>query len=173
MGWTAPADWAVAESPTAAKINANLRDNMNWLHDEVPTCAVYANDAQTFSNGTWTTLTFDTDNIDNDTMHDPVTDTGRITIGTAGVYMFAGQVAFEAITDTHELGLRFLANGGTVFCALRGASVNRDGTGLSITGLRDCAAAEYVELQAIQESGSSADTYVTDNGVMFAATRLT
>ncbi len=33
MTWTAPMDWAVNHVVTSAELNAQLRDNMKWLHD--------------------------------------------------------------------------------------------------------------------------------------------
>lgn len=173
MSWTTPASWSVGESPTAAKLNTHIRDNLAWLHDSIPTVSLYADAPQTITNATWTTLLFPTETYDNDTMHSTSSNTGRITVATAGIYLVVGQVTFEAITDPHELGLRVRVDGSGILAAQRAQSVNRDGTGVSISFISgQISAASYFELQAIQETGGSIDTYVTDLGVHFGATRL-
>lgn len=170
MAWTAPGTWSVGESPTAAKLNSNLRDNMTWLHDSIPAAASLHGGA-TIANNTWTAITF-VESFDNDTIHDDSTNPTRYTITTAGRYLFVAQVAFKSASNAVGLGARFLLSGVTSLAELKVTGCSQDGNGLSIQYIFNAAAADYMEVQVWQNSGGALDTYPSMNGCFFGATRL-
>jgi hypothetical protein len=60
----------------------------------VPACRLTRSSAaQTFANNTFTAITFDSEAFDTDAMHSTASNTSRITINTAGVYVFNAQIS--------------------------------------------------------------------------------
>lgn len=59
-------------------------------------CKVYASSAQSIANNTTTTLNFNTEVFDDDSMHDNVTNNSRVTINTAGLYLVLCNSTFDA-----------------------------------------------------------------------------
>jgi hypothetical protein len=172
MGWTDPADWAVGESPTAAKINANLRDNMNWLHDSIPSVSVVANSAQTIADNTWTKVNFDAELVDIEAMHDTSTNNTRLTLVTTGVYLVVGIAPFDAVAFNKALGVRILLNNTTYLGQMLIASCNEDGNGATTAAMVSQTAGDYFELEVFQRSGGNLDTIPGVGGVSLMATRL-
>lgn len=171
--WTTPATWSVGESPTAAKLNTHIRDNLTWLHDDVPTCSLLATSAQTISNGTWTPVNFDDETIDNDSMHSGGT-LDRITIQTSGRYQLWGTGAFLASANT-DLGVRFSATISASPFTLGRTFVqgaNQDGTGPTSVFAITMNAGDYVSLEVYQASGGTLNTYHGADGIRFGVTRL-
>ncbi len=104
------------------------------------------------TNSAWTTVTFDAEEFDTDTLHDNVTANTKLTANIAGKYLVAGTVDVDDtnIVGSQLVGIRFIANGGTTvlygemfvqpFTALPGAII----TSSVIINL---AATNYVEMQ--------------------------
>lgn len=79
--------YAAGDTLLAADLNSDVRDAVNFLIN-VPQVKVYnsANWTSFTASGTFALVTWDTEAIDTDTMHSTVSNTGRITFTTAGVY---------------------------------------------------------------------------------------
>lgn len=171
MSWTTPATWSVGESPTAAKLNTHVRDNLSWLHDSAPAVRLYASGAQTISNDSWTAISFDSELVDNDSMHSGGTPT-RITFTTAGVYAIQATAPFFAIGSPVGLGVRISTNAlGPVFETI-GIGCSQDFNGPSISGIVPFNAADYMELEVWQNSGGNLDTVSGVSGLSFSAYRV-
>ena len=117
-----------------------------------PRVRVFASASQPTSNATQTSLTFDTETFDTDTMHDTGTNPERITFTTAGVYLVGGHNSW-ASSSAGRRQLRILLNSATQL-----TNVVQDvdtGTGhvLSVVTIFDMAAGDFVELQAFQNTG--------------------
>lgn len=87
-----PRTWSVGEIVTASLMNAEIRDNVNFLSKQ-PWAEVRHNANQSIANNTDTALNFATELWDTDGMHDTVTNNTRITSQTSGIYLvcvFAG-----------------------------------------------------------------------------------
>jgi len=102
--------------------------------------------------GSWVTLTFDSERIDTDTVHNPAVNPSRLTVptGGAGLYLIGGNVAFEV--GTGDKGIRILLGGATVIAQSFGNATSDDGDVLSVTTLYSLAATNYVELQVFVEA---------------------
>lgn len=121
-----------------------------------------SNATQTINDSTWTTVTFDTEDWDTDTMHSTVSNTGRLTATTAGTYISGCGIAWDTNT-TGRRAMRILANGSTDqgrIMAAAGASTLTQ----QVTGHIQLTAAQYIECQVWQDSGG-ARTIVRDGGV--------
>lgn len=127
--------------------------------------------AQTLTNGTFTALTFTTEDIDTANGHSTSTNTSRYTCQVAGKYMLTGGVTF-ASNGTGARYARWRVNGADV-----------SGGGTSMPGISGDQAllpartvivalnvGDYVELWAYQGSGGNLDTYV---GVTYAQSTVT
>ncbi len=154
MAWTTPRTWVVGETPTAAQFNAHVRDNLNFLYG-APSCRVYHNAAQSIANATETSLAFNTERFDNDTMHAAGDDT-KITFTTAGRYFLAVSVEFPAnATGYRQVSIRHSV--GTVKVAVDLLPVSSAGatSALSADTVYAMAAAEYVDARVYQSSGGA------------------
>lgn len=147
-GQIAPVTWGDA-----------VRDALNYLANP-PACRVYNNAALSHtSTGNWQVLSgLNSERYDTDTMHSTVTNTGRITINTAGVYELFGCIEFAA-NATGIRGIRLAINGNTAtgdiasnYWPSNGAVI---GTALSISSIWKFAVGEYVEVAAFQNSGGN------------------
>jgi hypothetical protein len=87
--------WVAGQIVTAAQLNANVRDAVNFLLNP-PAAAVRQTVAQTLTTATTTAITMDTEDRDNDGMHSTSSNTSRLTANTPGWYLAAGGVTFVA-----------------------------------------------------------------------------
>ena len=127
-------------------------------------CRVHATAAQAIPNDAFTDLNFQSERYDTDTMADQ-TDAGtniKITFTTAGVYVVWG--GFRWTNDgTTSNSMSICLNGTTTIAYVR----NDPSDGLwmaTIATLWTFDAADYVTLQARQETGSPLNTYVPVGG---------
>lgn len=123
-----------------------------------PFCHVYnsANISITTS-GTAQALTFDSEVMDNGSMHSVVSNTGRINIpsGGAGVYLIGGNCRF-ATNATGYRQLEIRANGTTTLDIVRLPTTGgATQTYVGITLLYPLADFDYLELLAAQTSGGA------------------
>jgi hypothetical protein len=80
-------------------------------HPNVPSCRVYHSIAQSIPDSTFTSLAFDTEKFDNDTMHDVAVDNNRITIKTAGRYLILATATFDSnATGYRQIAIRINAS---------------------------------------------------------------
>lgn len=79
-----------AGSVLAATLAPNVR----------PVCTAYSSVSQTVANGGTTQLALDSDLIDTDTIHDLVTNNGRLTCKTAGTYVVTADVGLTTANTT-------------------------------------------------------------------------
>lgn len=144
-GTVAPATWGDV-----------IRDDLEFLIDP-PTCSVFDAGGQTVTNDTITSLSADSENFDNDAMHSTVTNTGRITVQTAGRYEFYARVNFQAnSTAAKRRVIQLRKNGTTTFTVMSVPNVE-DGNSQTISGaLKDTmGVGDYYEVRALQNSGIS------------------
>lgn len=137
-----------------------------------PSCRVFNSVAISHATtATWQALTFDSERRDTDTMHSTVSNTGRITFTTAGLYLVGACVEFTP----HTAGVRVLRivhsvgatpiGGGRVPASPGAHSAQVDATTLFAFG-----AGAYVTLEAYQDSGGALDMLaLTDTSPVFWA----
>jgi hypothetical protein len=101
MPYSAPTTIAGGQLVTAGLMNTDWAGNIAFLANP-PACRVYHNATQSIAHATETSLIFNSEDNDTDTMHDTVTNNGRITFNTAGLYVVTACIPFDRSTDyTH------------------------------------------------------------------------
>lgn len=114
---------------------------------------------QAIPDNTQTPLSFDTVNFDTDVMFSLSSPT-RLTIQTAGKYLLTGNVLFAA-NATGQRQTNIARNGDQASGIFLGRNVFPAntvpglGTAVNVVAVWDFAAAEYVQLLALQSSGGS------------------
>ena len=160
MPYTSPATVVTATTITTAWGNS-VKAATDFLANP-PACRVYNTASQSIANGSHIMLTFDSERYDTDTMHSTVTNTSRVTMTTAGVYIVTGHAVFAAnATGTRQLTLRI---NGTTFIAItsfpnRGVNTVE----MSIAAVYKFAATNYVELGMFQDSGGALNSLAGGN----------
>lgn len=128
----------------------------------LPCTRVYSSSATAAANGALTTIAFDSERYDTDTMHSTVTNNTRITITTAGKYHVGGNIEWTTGAGTLRL-LRVLLNGTTVIANSLMPPVSGNVTRMAVECDYIFAAADYIELQGVQDSGGSINIAVGAN----------
>lgn len=118
-------------------------------------CYLQKSAAQTISNTTFTSLTWDTETIDTDAFHSTVTNTDRITIpaGKGGKYLVHCMIIF-AFNATNTRQLEIKKNGTTVSNNIGGASHSNNAP-VFCTTILDLVAGDYITAEAWQNSGGN------------------
>jgi len=155
MAYSSPA--AIVTGTTISKTTFGdvVKADLDFLANP-PACRVYNSAATTsIPNNAATTLTFDSERFDTDSMHSTVTNTSRITVNTAGLYVVNAQVFFAG-NGTGERYVAINVNGATTI--VRVQQVTNTTTGpwraQAIT-LWKAAATNYFEVSVFQNSGAA------------------
>jgi len=177
VGLTMPSDYSVASSPvtgagTIGVTYANQTQNKVLASPNgstgtpsfraltradlpvLPGCRVYHNANQSINNTFYTSLAFNNESYDTDTMHDTVTNNGRITIKTAGVYLLSAVVSF-AFNTTGDRQVLFVVNGATYIAYHTTRAASNGDTIIPLTVVRNFAVNDYIECQVYQDSGGA------------------
>lgn len=163
MAYVAPTTRIVGERITAAIWNQDVVDNVAFLANP-PSCFVYNSGNQSISDATETTLTFDSERWDTNSMHSTSLDTGRITFNTAGIYLVQGNVRITAGNDYSMAYLSIRRDGTTeIAIVLHTTTTFNTNPILNVSVVRKFAAAQYVELRAYQDNTASAARNVLNN----------
>lgn len=152
---------------TSSEDNAYIRDPIDFLMNK-PAAELRQLVAQTLTTGTWTAVTFISEDLDDDPAgtggHDNASATSRWAAVYAGWYLLDGGCAFAA-NATERRGVRWAVNG----AAVNGSAVlvvNSGAGGQVVVPARGkrvfLNVGDYVELQALQLSGGNLDTFVGD-----------
>ena len=107
--------------------------------------------AEVIGSGGDTTVLFDSERFDNDTIHNTVTNNGRLTCKTAGIYSIFGALAF-ASNATGRRHIKIRLNGVTGIAIHEQQASPTFETSLEIATLYQLAINDYVELIAFQDS---------------------
>lgn len=127
----------------------------------LPRCRVFRSTAQAITTATSTAIAaFDSETHDTDTMHDLVTNTGRITVKTAGAYVFGGSAELGPSSagagPTRQIAIRL--NGATFIAISDHPANNSFGTRMRVVSSPwVCAVSDYFELVVFQDSGGALD----------------
>lgn len=152
---TVPSTHTVATgSATSSEMNTFFRDPINFLLAP-PAAALRQSATTSLTTSVWGAIGFDTEDEDNVSGHDTVTNNSRYTAVYAGWYMCSGGINFAA-NATGQRGARWAVNG-TAYNGGIGVLVppNASGaTAISATTQRlFLNVGDYVELQGFQSSG--------------------
>ncbi|DBA34793.1 TPA_asm: virion structural protein [Caudoviricetes sp. vir520] len=125
-------------------------------------CRVFNSANINIPNAAWTTLTFDSERYDTDSIHSTIANTDRLTCQTAGKYQITGNVIF----DSNNVGFRLLAieyNGATLIGRSGNMALNATVTPLSLSTLYELSVSDYVTLKVYQTSGGALNVRYTGN----------
>lgn len=119
-----------------------------------PACRVYHNTTQSVSDSVVTPLVFNSERFDTDTMHDTVTNTGRITFKTAGLYIVTLTFAYANAADYLSASAKIRLNGATELVETFGGTQTdaNDHYFVNVTTLYKFAVNDYVEALAWQNN---------------------
>lgn len=127
-----------------------------------PACRVFHNAAQSIAHNTATTLAFNSERYDTDTMHDNVTSNSRITIKTAGVYSLSTNIRWQSAAGNSTRLVRILLNNATTI-----AETQIDGATGAIEMIASCdyklAVSDFIETQVYQFQGGSLNIEAVGN----------
>lgn len=139
-------------------------DNIN------KSCRAYNSATENISNASLTLITFNSESWDTDTMHDTSTNTGRITIKTAGKYIVTGCIGWNV--GDGSLRLIQLKKNGAVMAENRMPNITSNYVYNNITMIIDGAVNDYLELYVYQDSGGYLLTLSGVGNLNFAAAKL-
>lgn len=159
MPYTAPPNFTTGTIVTETQLDT-LSDDISFLAN-APRVSAFNSAVQSIASGAWTTLTFDSERWDTDTMHSTATNTSRLTVVTAGAYQAGGGVKL-ASAAAGDRGIRILLNGTFPIAEEEFYLGATQTTSLHIATGRPfgLSAGDYLELQVIQASGGAVNTAV-------------
>ena len=153
--------WSTFDLTTAAMMNANVRDAVNFLAN-VPLFVGEQTVTQSIPNAAYTSVTWDTNIIDTYSGHSTVTNPSRYTAQVAGTYRIMARSSF----GSNATGRRIAAmakNGAQVFGSQVELAVNPTATGQTTVHSEyevACIIGDYLEFQIYQASGAALGTAV-------------
>jgi hypothetical protein len=141
---------AVGDKITAAWAN-DIKANVDFF-TEPPGCQVYRSAALNISNNTATTLSWDAETYDTDSMHSTSVNPTRITFNTGGTYLLNVYVGSASATYT-EYAVQVLLNGAP---SVRNIDfINPTWPGARYVVIRSFSAGDYIEIVFEQSSGGT------------------
>jgi hypothetical protein len=160
-----PLKFPDADGTTGQAIKTDGAGNLSFgdVSSSASAARVYNTVNISIPHNTMTALTFNSERYDTDTMHDLVTNPGRLTCKTAGKYEIgAGMVLGASGTGRRYAELRL--NGTTVIdifqIPVNSASA---GTILKLNTQYDLAVNDYVEVRVLQDSGGALNVEASGN----------
>jgi hypothetical protein len=157
MAWSAPRSYSTGELVTAAMLNQEIRDNLNFLA-AMHGARAYRATNQNITTATDTAVVWTAESYDTDVYHDLVTAPSRFTIpsGFAGYYQMRGQARFEG-NNTNFRVARIRLNGTTDLAEDQRSpdATAVFATTVSSTTTQFLQVGDYVELIVRQSSGST------------------
>lgn len=139
-------------------MNTHVRDNLNWLANDMPRCSAVRTATQSINNTTLTTISYTgTDEYDAGSMHDPAVNASRLTVpsGGGGLYV-VGASAMWAGNPTGNRQI-LLAVNGTIIQGTQDDRTDPGGGGADHRTSVEVrlVAGDFVEAQVVQSSGGA------------------
>lgn len=137
-------------------------NDWNRLVDDIvflanpPACRLYHSTTQNVANGADTTMTFNSERFDTDSMHSAGSPT-RITFNTAGLYVVGGWVSYASDNDFQFYRTQVRLNGATLIGEQTASHTYAGSIGADslLTLIWKFAAADYIELITTQVNASA------------------
>lgn len=155
--------WTTGEVVTAAELNSNIRDALNFLLAP-PLAVLRQTVAQSTANSAWTAISFDTEDFDRDGGHSTSTNASRYVAQTTGWYLVVGSCGWASNTT----GIRAfgIVQNGDLNNSMYGRVQIAPATGTFGTSVSSMAflylnaGTDYVEIYMFQNSGAALNTGV-------------
>lgn len=143
-----------------------------WLSAGLRFCRLRRSTSQSIPNNQETAITFDQESWDYGDMHSTTSNTSRLVFPVAGIYYIFAQVVWGTNTNGYRRVVIKL-NGSTAFAEDRRDPVSQHQTVQNISTAMRCAANDYAELVAYQNSGGNlnVDSW-SENGPTLGAVYL-
>lgn len=160
----APRTWVAGEIVTAAYMNNTIRDVENFLLAP-PVCFVLHTTGQSIATGSsFTSITFDSEVVDNSGMHSTVSNTSRLTAVYPGYYDTGGGVAFAGAATGRRMN-NWRVNGSD----MAGSAAGQPATTLTVANAARSIqvylnVGDYLEEGAQQDSGGPVSLFVGTAG---------
>jgi hypothetical protein len=153
----APRTWSVGDLATGTVLNTEIRDTVNYLAGS-PLFVAKQAVAQSIANGTFTPITFTTEEVDNYAGHSNVTNTSRYTAQLAGWHHVLGIVQWAVNATGRRVGALYV--NGTIVRQTEIATVTTaSGTSTNIIeSALYLNVGDYVEAVGWQSSGAALST---------------
>lgn len=154
MPFVNPPNFVAGAVLTEAQLDI-LSDNETFLANP-PKCRVFHSVAISIPNNMETSLTFNSERFDTDTMHSTVTNPERITITTAGTYLITGHVIWQNNVTGRRVASIWKNGLSGVGVGVGRSESSPAGTGeagLNPSALVSCVAGDFLLLAAYQNSG--------------------
>jgi hypothetical protein len=147
---------AVGARISAAAWNAQVYNLGNFVQNKRPVVSLNQATPQACSSGTYTTITFDAEQLDTDAQHSTASLTSRVVIGnTLGWYRVYGAVPFSATAAGQRIIAAIAFNGGRVngetSIIVGGSSIT---TACTMAIVQSTVSTDYVELMGWQNVGA-------------------
>lgn len=141
----------------AANLNAGQIPSAR-LPGSFASAQAYHSATQSLSSGAWTSLSLNSEDFDNGSCHDLVTNNSRLTVPASqgGVYILIAFIEFAGAAGGVR-GLRFAKNGSNIGPMFWQQELNEStiGNGCSGAIFQSLSAGDYVEVQAFQDTGGA------------------
>jgi len=144
--------WVVGDVVTAAMMNSNVRDAVNFLLNP-PIADVYQSAAQTLATGTATDVTFDASNVDTYAGHSNSVNNSRYVAQVAGWYLVVAEVGFTGNANgRRSLAIQKNDVDLTPIRQSKSADPSNIGLVLQAAAVTQLAVSDYVDVSAFQNS---------------------
>lgn len=163
MPYVEPTSRSTGYLVTAANWNQDVVSNVSFLANP-PACHVYHNISQNIADSTETTVDFNSERYDTDSMHGATTT--RITFNTAGLYIVGFQLDFGVVNDWVELYASLRLNGSTILSTFAWPAFANSTFApiLQAVTTQKFAATDYVEVRAYQNNTTNAARAILNTG---------
>jgi hypothetical protein len=164
LAYTTPTTRSTGDIIGATGWNTDIVDNIKWLAADAPKCRVVRTSVQVVGSGTQSSITWNSESYDNDTMHSTGASTERITFTTGGKYEIKGFAEFAAGAGGGIRYAAILSNGSPTWVdqtIMDATNITAVSIGLNVHYEGAFNATDYVELVVYQSSGSNLNILTT------------
>lgn len=159
-----PRTWTVGELLTAAKLNTDLRDGLNFLLSK-PFAILGKTANQTIASGS-AMVSWDSETIDRDGGHSTSTNNSRYISQTAGWYQVVAALAWTA--GSGQIQATVYKNGSLLSPSLLDFDVPSAAAAVNtVVGFAFLSVADYIEVQGFNGGGSRDVVASTSNATRF------
>lgn len=144
------------------------------VHSFDKACRATHNANQSINTSTDTWIAFNTEVFDTDTIHDTVTNNGRLTCKTAGTYLIVAQVSFAFHATGRRAAIITYNAARTLRAILQVPAVSTDNerTDMVVSCILQLAVNDYVEVMVAQTSGGALLVLSLDWSPVFSMVRI-
>lgn len=157
--------FAVGEILTAALMNKNVRDAVNFLENP-PIFRGYQGTAQSVPNATFTDITFDSETVDSYGGHSTTTNNQRYTAQVAGWYLVTGAIEWAGNGTGRRL-TTVAVNGSEVEEIEVATTATPVHLAVLVSDLVFLNVGDYVTLRGYQSSGAALSTFSSGSSTSY------